>query len=112
MENTKEILRILEECASACMECARGCLDEDEVKMLVKCIKLDLDCADICSTTARLIQRGSQVSQQQVGICADICNACGEECEKHAEKMEHCRICAELCRQCEKACNRYRPVLV
>jgi hypothetical protein len=38
--------------------------------------------------------------------CALACNVCGEECEKHASKHEHCRMCADACRRCEDACNR------
>jgi hypothetical protein len=32
-------------------------------------------------------------------------NACGDECERHAEMHEHCGICAEACRACEEACR-------
>jgi hypothetical protein len=37
--------------------------------------------------------------------CALACRLCGEECERHAGKHEHCRICAESCRRCEQACR-------
>ncbi len=39
------------ECAQACTACADACLSEDRVAELTKCIRTDLDCADICETT-------------------------------------------------------------
>ncbi|HRO68820.1 MAG TPA: four-helix bundle copper-binding protein [Chitinophagaceae bacterium] len=35
-------------------------------------------------------------------LCADICIACAEECEKH--EHEHCLRCAAICRQCAEVC--------
>ncbi|MBN9384391.1 MAG: four-helix bundle copper-binding protein [Chitinophagaceae bacterium] len=38
-------------------------------------------------------------------LCADICTACAEECERHTQTgMEHYRVCAEACRQCAEEC--------
>jgi hypothetical protein len=37
--------------------------------------------------------------------CVAACHLCGEECQRHSSKHEHCRICAESCRQCEAACK-------
>ena len=34
-------------CATACTYCATSCLQEDDVKMMVPCIQLDLECAAI-----------------------------------------------------------------
>ena len=30
-------------------------------------------------------------------LCADICDACAKECERHMD-MDHCQLCAQLCR--------------
>ena len=37
-----------------------ACLDEEDVNMMKQCIKLDIDCADICRLTASLLSRGSE----------------------------------------------------
>lgn len=90
-------------CATACNHCAVACLEEEDVQQLTKCIRLDLECAIICRTTAELLSVASVYSQQICKICADICNACADECEKHAAKgLEHCKECAEACRLCAK----------
>src|SRR3546814_3468642 len=52
-----EILHHLEECAQTCTMCADACLAEDMVGELRRCIRLNLDCADLCKTTAAEIGR-------------------------------------------------------
>ena len=96
------------ECAQACDACADACLSEDDVTELRKCIRLNLDCSDICATTGRLVTRQTEydapVSKAQLETCRQACGTCAEECERHAEHHEHCRLCAEACRRCEEAC--------
>lgn len=100
------LLTALHNCVSECNHCITACLDEADLKMLSKCIKLDIDCAEICTLTAALIARGSEHGKHMLKECAEVCNACAEECEKHAKMgMEHCKTCAEACRNCAKACS-------
>jgi hypothetical protein len=106
------LLNCVEECygcAQACTSCADACLAEDMVKDLMQCIRLDLDCADICAATGAMASRrtGSNVDVLRATIqtCAEACRVCGEECQKHAQMHEHCRICAEICQSCHQACR-------
>lgn len=93
-------------CTVACSHCATECLKEEEVKMLSRCIQLDLECAAFCRSASEVMSLGSKFSPQLCQLCAEVCNACAEECEKHAEMgMEHCRECAEACRRCAAACE-------
>ncbi len=104
------------ECSYVCTTCADACLEEPSASDLRGCIRTNLDCADICALTARLISRpGEQdrdVLRAQLEACAKACRACAEECERHAEHMEHCRICAEACRRCADACDAMKNALV
>jgi len=104
-ERNKSLIESLNNCAAECNHCATACLDEQDVKMLSKCIKLDIDCADICQLNASLIARGSEHGYHLLKECAEICEACAEECEKHARHMEHCKACAEECRKCAEECR-------
>ena len=56
---------------------------------------------------ARAMRDGlrSEPIRKLLEACATACRLCGEECERHASKHEHCRVCAESCRQCEKVCQ-------
>lgn len=101
----KTLLTALADCMAACEHCATACLGEADVKMMVRCIALDRDCADICALTARLVARGSEHGQHMLRECAEVCRLCAEECEKHAAHMDHCRECAAACRRCEEACR-------
>ncbi|MEN3609498.1 four-helix bundle copper-binding protein [Plantactinospora sp. ZYX-F-223] len=94
-------------CAQACTSCADSCLSEADVAQLVKCIRTDLDCADVCSTTARVLSRhtgyDANLSRSLLEACATACRSCADECDRHAKMHEHCRICAEACRVAERA---------
>ncbi|MDN4613162.1 four-helix bundle copper-binding protein [Leifsonia sp. F6_8S_P_1B] len=96
------------ECAQACTACADACLSEEMVAELIKCIRTDLDCADICASTGNVLSRHTEydanVTRAALESCRTVCGACADECEKHADMHEHCRICAEVCRRCERAC--------
>lgn len=97
------------ECSQTCTACADACLSEDEAAELRKCIRLNLDCADICDVTGRVLTRQTEydapTSKAQLQACAEACATCGQECERHADHHEHCRVCAESCRRCEEACR-------
>jgi|SRR5699024_6363140 len=103
-KENKELLKTLHACIAACNHCATACLDEEDVKMLSKCIKQDIDCAEMCGLTAAYVARGSEFSKKILNLCAEICDTCADECEKHTN-MEHCQECAKACRACAKACR-------
>jgi hypothetical protein len=85
------------------------------VAELRHCIRTDLDCADICDTTGRVMSRQTapdrSLLQAQLQACAAACKACGDACEQHAQMHEHCRVCAEACRRCESACAQLLDTL-
>lgn len=97
-------------CSQTCTACADACLSEDMVAQLGKCIRTDLDCADICATTARVLSRhtgyDALLTRAQLQACITACTSCGDECTQHAEMHDHCRICAEACRACGQACQQ------
>jgi hypothetical protein len=115
-EEAFALVQAAAECAFTCTTCADACLEEDDPAAQRKCIRLNLDCAEICSVTAKLIARpGAQdqgLLRAQLDACATACRACADECDEHADHMEHCRICAEACRACAEACDRMKGALV
>jgi hypothetical protein len=106
------LIRCIEDCydcAQACTSCADACLAEDMVAQLRQCIRLNLDCADVCLATGAVASRrtgsNEQVIRDMLAACATACELCGAECQRHADRHEHCRVCAEACRRCELACR-------
>jgi hypothetical protein len=76
---------------------------------MVRCIRLCLDCADLCVAAGRMVTRQTEldfgVVRATVEACAAACRTSGDECGRHAHHHEHCRICAETCRRCERSCS-------
>lgn len=101
-----KLLNALHECSRACYHCSVSCLREKDVKMMTECIRLDMDCAQICDVTAAFICRESRHAHHLLKECAEICHKCAEECGKHAH-LEHCKECAEACRNCAALCETY-----
>jgi hypothetical protein len=97
------------ECSQACTACADADVREQMASDLAKCARLNLDCADMCETTARVLTRQTgydkDMTRAVVEACAQACKICGEECDRHAQMHEHCAVCAEVCHRCERACN-------
>ena len=99
----------LSDCVEACNADNAADLGEQNVTEMVTCIRLCLDCADICGATAAVIGRltdyDADVIRPLLDACVAICKSCGDECERHARMHEHCRVCAEACRSCEHVCR-------
>ena len=104
------VIETLSTCQQICTSCADACLGESiHLAALRRCIRTDLDCADVCATMIRLLVRQTETPNSlvhaQLHACALACQLCADECGLHATMHEHCRICAEVCRQCQEKCN-------
>jgi Domain of Unknown Function (DUF326) len=104
----------LSDCAQACIADTDADLNESNLAEMVTCIRLCLDCTDICTATlgviSRLAEYDARATRPLLEACEAICSSCGEECERHAH-MPHCRVCAEACRRCELACRNLLDAL-
>jgi uncharacterized protein DUF326 len=106
LQNTK-----WQSCIDACMRCAEACefcatsdLREQDVKMMVSCAQINRECAAVCWTSAAIMSMDGQFAKQYCMQCADICDACAEECERH--DVDHCKRCAQACHNCAQECRR------
>jgi hypothetical protein len=110
IKDYSEALVALTSCAAACTLCADACLAESgHVEALRHCITTDLDCADVCATTARLLARQTEAPNDlihaQLHACVLACQICFDECSMHSTAHAHCKLCAEACRHCQERCN-------
>jgi hypothetical protein len=103
------------DCAQACIADTDADLSEQNVTDMIRCIRLCLDCTDVCTAaagvTSRLVGYDANVTKPLLQACVAICKSCGDECERHARMHEHCRVCAEACRRCEQACRELLDAL-
>lgn len=96
-------------CGAICNSCADACLAETtgaEPMDMSQCIRLNLDCADLCLATSRIATRrtGHDVSliRTVLKACIEACQRCGAECGKH--ETAHCQRCATMCNECVEDC--------
>lgn len=99
-DEQRECLENCQRAAQVCEWCADACADEDGMG---ECIRLCRDVADIATLHARLMARDSDYSGDLASVCADVAEACAEECEGHDH--DHCQLCAEVLPDCVETCR-------
>lgn len=98
-----DVVEKLAVCQQMCNKCFNACLMEDDVKMMVDCIRLDRQCAEICAFTLSSMATCSCLRNEILALCISACTQCAEECRKHG--YIHCQECAEACDDCIQACQ-------
>ncbi len=95
-----------QDCHRACLQTLAYCLRQGGRHAEPDHLRLLMDCADICLTSAAFMIRGSDLHGRTCGVCAEVCERCAEECERLAEGDEMMTRCAEVCRRCAESCRR------
>jgi hypothetical protein len=101
-------------CAKLCADCVLACETNYQhctalvikgQKEHAKAMQLSLDCAEVCTTSARLSARMSPLALISAEASAKACDLCATECEKfktHQVMFD----CAQACRQCAAECRK------
>ena len=96
-------------CSQTCTACADACLAEPDASSMQLCIRDDLDCADVCAATSRILTRqtawDAPLKRAVLEACIQACSTCAASCGEHRDHHEHCRICADACEACGQACR-------
>ena len=92
-------------CHAICVETASHCLAMGNEHAAPHHITTLLDCAEICSTSADFMLRGSEHHPKTCGVCAELCRACAESCRAFADDAQMQR-CADVCDRCAESCER------
>jgi Domain of Unknown Function (DUF326) len=91
----------------ALSDCAQACTADTRDDLSEPCIRLCLDCADICTATVGVASRQRELNPwvlpPLLDACAAICRSCADECERHGQLHLHCQVCATACRRGEQA---------
>jgi hypothetical protein len=91
------------DCADACDHCVVAVLEGSSPGKMVRCIRLNMDCAQLCRLAAACMVRKSEMVDAIWEVCAQICETCAEECARHA--IEYSRLSMEACRHCAEECR-------
>ncbi len=92
------------DCHRICVETAAHCLQMGGKHAEASHIRLLLDCADICQTSANFMLRGSDLHVRTCAVCAEVCDLCAQSCEQFGDD-EQMRACVEVCRRCAESCR-------
>ncbi len=93
-------------CHNVCLATVSHCLELGGKHADPAHIGLLLDCAEICQTSANFMLRSSERHGLTCRICANICGACAESCDRMGKGDEMLAQCAEECRRCQRSCER------
>ena len=92
------------ECRAVCLETVAYCLDKGGKHAAAAHVRLLLDCADICATSAGFLTRGSELHGRTCAVCAEVCEACARSCDAMGDDPRM-KKCAEVCRRCVQSCR-------
>jgi hypothetical protein len=108
MQMSQEMQRCLQNCTNChmtCLQTSAYCLSKGGKHAEPAHIRLLLDCADICRTSADFMLRGSQYHNRVCGTCAEVCSACAKDCEQMGDDQTM-QACADMCRRCADSCRQ------
>ena len=94
-----------QDCSRACTQTLAYCMRQGGPHSEDQHLRLMIDCADICHTSANFMLRGSDLHAVVCGACAEVCQRCADDCDRMATDLrmkalaDTCRHCAESCRQ-------------
>jgi hypothetical protein len=93
------------DCHSICLNTTTYCLEQGGRHAEGGHMRLLIDCAEICQTSANFMLRGSPLHARTSAVCAEICARCAEDCG-HFKDDAHMERCAETCRRCAESCRQ------
>ena len=98
-------------CIQNCQDCHRACL-----QTLAYCMKqggrhaapdhlrLLMDCADICLTSAAFMLRASDLHTHTCAACAEVCQRCADDCKAMSDDLRM-KALADTCQHCADSCR-------
>jgi hypothetical protein len=98
----------LYECAGVCLTCADAAAaeqDPEKIVMSIKCVRLDNDCADLCTVTARILARqtgyDAPTTMAVIEATRTVLRASADAAEEFQE-IPYFGLSAKACRETDK----------
>ncbi len=108
MQMSGEMRQCMQECTNChniCLETITYCLQQGGKHAEAAHIRLLLDCAEICRTSANFMLRGSDLHGRVCAVCAEVCERCAQSCAQLGDDAQM-QACADACRRCAESCRR------
>jgi hypothetical protein len=107
----------MQKCITDCLDCHSSCLEtvgysvqQGGKYVSGPHVKLLLDCAELCQTSANFMLRMSDLHPEVCGVCADVCDQCARDCDSYGDDAQM-KSCAQICRQCAESCRKMTGVV-
>ena len=93
------LVRTALECAGTGELCLHHCFTEfaKGQTMLAQCAARVAEMVPVCQGLASLASLESKYLKAYARVCIDVCQACEDECRKHANHAAICGDCADSC---------------
>ena len=111
-KHMQECLERCQECHAICTETAQHCLKMGGKHTEAEHIRLLLDCAEICQTSADFLMRDSPRHVSTCKVCSEICSTCADSCERLDPQDTMMKQCADVCRRCAESCRQMAQMKV
>lgn len=105
-EEMRRCIQLCQDCHAICVQVIGHCLKLGGRHATPDHIRLLIDCAQICTTSADYMARESSLHDRTCQLCSEICRLCAESCDRIAGDDHMIKQCAELCRRCSGSCER------
>jgi hypothetical protein len=108
-EEMNRCIQLCQDCHALCTELIGHCLELGGRHAAPDHVRLLMDCAQMCTTAADYMARGSSLHDRTCDLCSEICRLCAESCEQIQGDDQLVKQCAEMCRRCAESCERMAP---
>ncbi len=102
----EKCIDLCQDCYALCTKTVGHCLQLGGRHAAPDHIRVFLDCAQLCETTAQFLLRGSSLHERMCGLCAEACRQCADSCVQVAGDDQLVKQCLEMCRNCAGSCER------
>ncbi len=103
-QEMQQCIQNCEDCHDICLETVTYCLAKGGKHAEAAHIRLLLDCAEICQTSANFMVRASDLHPLTCGVCAEVCERCAKDCERFGDDATM-RECTDMCHRCAESCR-------
>lgn len=102
-QDMERCIALCQECHEVCLRTLPHCLEKGGQHAEAAHIRLLLDCAEICETSANFMIRGSELHMETCRACSEVCQRCASDCRRlgNDPKMQEC---ADACLRCAESC--------
>jgi hypothetical protein len=91
-----------QDCHRACLQTLTYCMNQGGPHAEPEHLRLLMDCADICATSAAFMLRASDLHAVTCAACAEVCRRCADDCAALSDDLRM-QALADTCRHCAES---------